>query len=67
MELTSISVEEAKREFDAGQIVFVDTRSPEAWGKSNAIIPGAIRVPADEVHMYLADIPRDRPIVTYCT
>jgi rhodanese-related sulfurtransferase len=68
MEPTRISVEEAKRRFDAEpRIVFLDTRSPEAWDKSHIQIPGAIRVPAEEVEQHLAEIPRGRAIITYCT
>ena len=30
-------------------------------------LPGAIRVPADEVEQHLRGIPRDRVVITYCT
>jgi rhodanese-related sulfurtransferase len=30
-------------------------------------LPGAIRVPADDVSSRLREIPRDRPVVAYCT
>ena len=30
-------------------------------------LPGAVRVPADEVDKHLSEIPRDRAVITYCT
>jgi len=60
-----ISVDDvAKRGED---VFFVDTRNPQAWAEAETRLPGAIRVPADQVEQHLADIPRDRTIVTYCT
>lgn len=49
------------------QIVFLDTRNPKAWAESDVKVPGAIRVEADRVRDHLAEIPRGRPIVAYCT
>ncbi len=48
-------------------VYFVDTRNPQAWGEAKTKLPGAVRVPADEVLKHLADIPRDRAVITYCT
>jgi len=63
-----ISVDELRKRRNAGEkFVFVDTRNPQAWGESDSKFPGAIRVPADRVQQHLAEIPRDRPIITYCT
>jgi len=63
-----ITVEDVRARLDRGEdIFFVDTRNPKAWGEAETRLPGAIRVPADQVEQHLADIPRDRTIVTYCT
>jgi len=63
-----ITVKDAKERLDRGEdIFFVDTRNPKAWGEAETKLPGAIRVPADQVEQHFADIPRDRPIVSYCT
>lgn len=48
-------------------IAFIDSRNPIAWGSSNLILPGAIRVPIDEVAQHLPELPRDRRLVVYCT
>jgi rhodanese-related sulfurtransferase len=63
-----IDVPRAKERLDGGEdVFFVDTRNPQAWAEAETKLPGAIRVPADQVEPHLADIPRDRAIVTYCT
>jgi rhodanese-related sulfurtransferase len=68
MQATKISVHEVKAKLDRGEpFVFLDSRSPKAWGESHEKMPGALRVPADEVERHLGEVPRDRPIITYCT
>jgi len=63
-----ITVDEVRTRLDRGEdIFFVDTRNPNAWGDAETKLPGAIRVPADQVEQHLADIPRDRTVVSYCT
>ncbi len=68
MEPTRVTVDEVKERMDRGeQFAFVDARNPQAWSKSDVKLPGAIRVPADEVEGHLGEIPRDRAVITYCT
>ena len=68
MEATRVTAEEIKERMARGeQFTFVDTRNPQAWGEADTKLPGAVRVPADAVEQHLADMPRDRMIVTYCT
>ena len=68
MEATRVTVEELRERLNRGeQFAFVDTRNPQAWGESDQKLPGAIRVPADEVAQHLAEIPHDRTVITYCT
>jgi rhodanese-related sulfurtransferase len=67
-----VSPEEVMRWMDRGaSVVFVDSRNPQAWSQSNEKLPGAIRVPADEVAQHLSEIPKGGPgerwIVSYCT
>jgi rhodanese-related sulfurtransferase len=63
-----ISIEDVKRRLDAGEhIAFLDTRSAEAWAKSDLQIPGSMRVPPDHIDQHLNEIPRKGLIVTYCT
>jgi rhodanese-related sulfurtransferase len=68
MEVTRVTVDEVKERMDRGEaFTFVDTRNPQAWTEANTKLPGAIRVPADEVEQHLDEIPRDRTVIAYCT
>jgi rhodanese-related sulfurtransferase len=63
-----ISAQDILRRMNRGEdVYFVDARNPVAWGKADTKLPAAVRVPADAVEQHLADMPRDRMIVAYCT
>jgi hypothetical protein len=65
---SSITVNEVKSLLDqALPITFVDARNPIAWGSSKVKLPGAIRIPLDEVDRLLPRLPRDRHLIVYCT
>jgi rhodanese-related sulfurtransferase len=66
--LSRITRQDLKRRMDAREpIAILDTRSEDAWNTSDAQIPGAVRMPPDDVAQHLSEIPRDRLVVTYCT
>ena len=68
MEVSRITVDEVKSRMDRGEpLFFIDTRTPKAWEESPVKLPGALRVPADDVEPHLGEVPHDRTIVTYCT
>ena len=68
MEATRVTVDEVKERMNRGEeFTFIDTRNPNAWGEAQTKLPGAIRVPADEVEEHVSEIPRDRTAITYCT
>jgi len=68
MEATRVSAHEVKARMDRGDpLVFIDTRNAKAWGESQVKIPGALRVPADEVDRHLGQIPSNQAVITYCT
>ena len=68
MEATRVTVDEVKERMERREpFVFLDTRNPKAWDDADTKLPGAIRVPADEVEQHLTEIPHDRAVVTYCT
>jgi rhodanese-related sulfurtransferase len=63
-----ITVDDVRKRMEAGEeFIFVDTRNPQAWSQSDVKLPKAIRVPLDSLDENLSKIPKDRPIVTYCT
>ncbi|MBI2940242.1 MAG: rhodanese-like domain-containing protein [Chloroflexi bacterium] len=61
----SMSLQQARAHFDAGDAVFVDTRSREDFERSQ--VPGAVAMPVAEVPRRYQELPRDRLIVFYCT
>jgi len=67
-EAPRITAVDLKRRMDAGEdFIVIDTRNPQAWAQSDVTLPGAVRVPIDEYERYLYQIPKDRPVVAYCT
>jgi rhodanese-related sulfurtransferase len=63
-----ITVDELKRRMEAGEkFVLIDVRNPQAWAESDTMLPEAIRVPMDKLEEVLPRIPKDKPIVAYCT
>lgn len=67
-EAPRITADELKRRMDSGEdFTVIDVRNPQAWGQSDTMMPEAIRVPLDDFERHLSQIPKDRPIVAYCT
>lgn len=68
MEATRVTVDEVRERMERGeQFSFIDARNPTAWAEAETKLPGALRVPDDEVEQHLADIPHDRTAITYCS
>ena len=63
-----MNVDDLKKRMEAGEdFVLIDTRNPQAWAESDVKAAEAIRVPADDFEKYLSSIPRNKPVVAYCT
>lgn len=62
--VTLVSLEEARAHLDAGDAIFIDTRSREDYERSH--VPGAVAMPVAEVPRHYQELPRDRLIITYC-
>ncbi len=68
LRMARISVADLYALQEAGeQPIVVDVRSNTARTLQPRWIPGAIHVPVDDVARHLAELPRDREIVVYCT
>lgn len=68
MEVTRVTVDEVKERMDRGeQFTFIDSRNAKAWDEATTKLPGAIRVPGDEIAQHLDEIPHDRTVISYCT
>lgn len=65
---TRVTVDEVQERMRRGEpFVFLDVRNPQAWGEAETKLPGALRIPVDELEQQLESIPRDRVVITYCT
>lgn len=63
-----IGVEELRRMLDAGEpVIIVDARHGLALESEPYLIPGALRIAPEEIESRHGEIPRDRPVVVYCT
>ena len=63
-----ISADELKRRMTAGEeFTIIDVRNPHAWAEARDMAGGAIRLALDDADASLPRLPRDKPIVTYCT
>ena len=60
-----ISLDEAKKAFDDGKAVFVDTRAATFF--ENEHIKGAINVPSSDFDNAYSSVPKDRKIIAYCS
>lgn len=68
LRMARISVADLYELMEAGkQPIVVDVRSNTARALQPLFIPGAIHVPVDDVGRHIAELPRDREIVVYCT
>jgi hypothetical protein len=67
-EVERITVEQLKEKIDKNEPVFIiDSRSTGSYDGSDYKIKGSARIPEGEIEARLAEIPRDKPIVIYCT
>jgi rhodanese-related sulfurtransferase len=68
MDSIRMSPEEINARALAGEkIIFLDSRNPTAWAESDYQIPGAIRMPVDEVEHRSTELDKDATIAAYCT
>ena len=62
-----ISPTDARRMLDAGQAIVLDVVAPGVWEALEDALPGAVRIPPEQVGARFGELPRDRAIVAYCT
>lgn len=60
-----IELADAKKDFDAGNAIFVDTRAEFTYKQDH--IKGAINVPAEAMELRYKEIPTDKKIIAYCS
>ena len=60
-----ISVADAKKDFDAGKAIFIDTRSADAYKLER--VKGAINISLSDFEAKYKSIPKDKKIIVYCS
>ena len=60
-----MAVEDLRAKLNRNEVTVVDVRDAASFNARH--IPGAINVPFASVEAMLDQIPKDKPIVTYCT
>jgi len=60
-----ISLADAKKAFDEGNVVFVDTRAEVQYKQEH--IKGALNIPAEAFSTRYSEVPKDKKIIAYCS
>jgi predicted sulfurtransferase len=64
-EAPRISLEDAKKAFDGGDTIFVDTRAASAYKTEH--IKGAVNIPADAFQARYTELSKNKKIIAYCS
>lgn len=60
-----ISVADAKKDYDAGSVVFIDSRQEASFAEEH--IAGAINIPFGTQDTMMDKIPKGKKIIIYCS
>ena len=64
--LHEVNVDQLKQRLGVGENIYLlDVRTPAELAE-HGLIKGAVNIPIDELEDRLAEVPKDRPVVTYC-
>lgn len=64
-EAPRISLADAKKDFDEGKAIFIDTRAKTSF--DNEHVKGAINVPVNDFETTYKSVPKDKKIIVYCS
>jgi membrane protein DedA with SNARE-associated domain len=68
LRIARVAPEDVKRKLDAGEdVAILDVRSALDVAATPFAIPGSRWIPADAMDDHVADIPRDRDLIVYCS
>jgi hypothetical protein len=62
-----IPLEEAFAKYERGEVTIIDQLSTNQDLGATRKVAGAIRIPGDELPDRLAELPRERGVISYCT
>jgi len=60
-----IALADAKKAFDSGDAIFVDSRAESGYKAEH--IKGAVNIRHDNLDARLKDLPKDKTIIVYCS
>jgi len=60
-----ISLADAKKDFDGGSALFIDTRADTLYAQEH--IKGAINITYEALKEKMKGLPKDKPIIAYCS
>ena len=60
-----ITLADAKKAFDSGSAVFVDTRAAASYEAKH--IKGALNIQAEQFQTRYTEVPKDKQIIAYCS
>jgi 3-mercaptopyruvate sulfurtransferase SseA len=60
-----ITLADAKKDFDAGTAIFIDTRAETAYKQEH--VKGAMHLPMDALEARYKEIPTGKKIIAYCS
>jgi hypothetical protein len=62
-----MQVGDAFAKYERGEVTVIDQLSTNQDLRATSKITGSIRIPADELPDRLAELPRERGVISYCT
>lgn len=60
-----ISVEDAKKDYDKGTVVIIDSRGDSAFSQEH--VKGALNIPIGSPESRFSEIPKGKKIIVYCS
>lgn len=60
-----ISLADAKKAFDDGNVIFIDTRGEIQYKQEH--VKGSINIQAEALQTRYAEVPKDKKIIAYCS
>ena len=65
-EIQTISKEELRSKLGSYEYTILDVRAEPHWNASDNKIPGAIRLPGDQIDIWAENFHKNTPLVLYC-
>ena len=64
-DIKRISLADAKKAFDAGTAIIIDSRPADSYNSEH--IKGSINIPLSEIAKRTGELPKDKQLIFYCS